>query len=227
MGEKGKFIVIDGTDGSGKETQTKLLIKKLEKENFNVKKADFPQYGNKSAGLVEKYLNGKYGTAEEVGPLIPSIFYAVDRYDASFKIRKWLEEGKTVISNRYMSSNMAHQGCKINNQEKRQKFFKWLYKLEFDLFKIPKPDISVILHVDSEIAQKLVDKKGYRDYIKGKKRDIHENDIEHLKKAEKVYAEIAETSDHFKFIECTENNQIMPRDEITEKIYKEIKKILN
>ncbi|MCD4693772.1 dTMP kinase [bacterium] len=226
MSQKGKFIVIDGTDGSGKATQAKLLIKKLEKENYNVKKIDFPQYGNKSAGSVEKYLNGEYGTAEEVGPLIPSIFYAIDRYDASFKIKKWLKEGKTVISDRYMSANMAHQGCKINDKEKRQKFFNWLYKLEFDLFKIPKPDISIILHVDSEIAQKLVDKKGYRDYIKGKKRDIHEDDIKHLKKAEGVYAEIAKTSNHFKFIECTKNNQIMAKDEITEKIYKEIKIIL-
>ncbi|SRR6056297_495737 len=227
MSKKGKFIVLDGTDGSGKETQTKILIKKLKEEGFKVEKADFPQYGTKSAGLVENYLNGKYGTAEEIGPLIPSIFYATDRYDASFTIKKYLEEGKIVISNRYISSNMAHQGGKIKNKEKRQKFFDWLYKLEYGLFNIPKPDLSLILHVSPEVAQKLVDKKGYRDYIKGKKRDIHEEDINHLKKAEEVYREIAESSDNFRFIECTENKNIMSREKIAKKINKEIKTIIN
>ncbi len=145
MNKKNKFIVLDGTDGSGKETQTEILIKRLKEEGFKVEKADFPQYNTKSAGLIENYLNGKYGAAEKVGPLIPSIFYAADRYDASFEIKKWLEEGKIVISNRYVSSNMAHQGGKIKSKEKRQKFFDCLYKLEYELFKIPKPDLSLIL----------------------------------------------------------------------------------
>ena len=83
---KGKFIVIDGTDGSGKATQTNLLVERLKKENYDVETIDFPQYGQKSAALVEEYLNGKFGTAEEVGPYIASIFYACDRYAASFKI---------------------------------------------------------------------------------------------------------------------------------------------
>ena len=112
--KKGKFIVIDGTDGSGKATQTKLLVKKLRKEKYKVKLADFPQYNKKSAGLVEEYLSGKYGTEKNVGPYVASIFYACDRYDASFKIRKWLKEGNIVISNRYVTANMGHQGgCRV------------------------------------------------------------------------------------------------------------------
>jgi dTMP kinase len=113
MDKKGVFIVIDGTDGAGKKTQTDILCEKLKAYGFAVEIADFPQYGHKSAGLVEEYLNGRYGTAEAVGPYAASIFYACDRYDASFKIRKWLAEGKVVVSNRYVAANMGHQGGKI------------------------------------------------------------------------------------------------------------------
>lgn len=226
MTRKGKLIVIDGTDGSGKKTQTKLLIKNLEKEGYNVKKADFPQYDSNTAGLIENYLNGKYGSSEEVGPIIPSIFYACDRYDASFKIKEWLKEGCIVISNRYVSSNMGHQGCKIENQDKRKKFFDWLFKLEFEIFKIPKPDMNIILHVKPEISQKLVDKKDYRSYIKGKKRDIHEADLGHLKKASQVYTEIANTMPQFQFLECTKNDKIMTKDEISQNLLNEVKKII-
>jgi dTMP kinase len=103
---KGKFIVIDGTDGSGKATQTELLVKRLEAEGYAVVMADFPRYGERSAMLVEDYLNGKFGSAQEVGPYRGSIFFACDRYAASFQIKQWLEEGKLIISNRYVSANM-------------------------------------------------------------------------------------------------------------------------
>src|SRR3990167_7582875 len=99
---KGKLIVIDGTDGSGKATQTNILVKRLKKKGYKVALADFPQYGQRSATLVEDYLNGKFGSAKEVGPYRSSIFFAVDRYAASFQIRAWLHEGYIVISNRYV-----------------------------------------------------------------------------------------------------------------------------
>src|SRR5947209_1104297 len=107
--KKGKFIVIEGTDGSGKTTQLNLLVERLRKEKKKIETADFPQYDNFSGAFVAKYLRGEYGTADEVGPYRGSIFYAVDRYDKSFEIRKWLEAGKIVLSNRYVSANMGHQ----------------------------------------------------------------------------------------------------------------------
>ncbi len=224
---QGKFIVLDGTDGSGKTTQFKLLEKKLLSEGFEVKIADFPQYGKKSAGLVEKYLNGKYGSAESVGPYRASIFYAADRYDASFKIKQWLDQGKIVISNRYVAANMAHQGGKIKNSNDRKKFFDWLDDLEYKKFAIPRPHLNLILHVEASIAQKLVDNKGYREYIGGNKRDIHEADINHLRDAEKVYLEIANTFSGFNLIECLKDSRIMSRDKISKKIWEEVKIILN
>lgn len=225
--KKGKFIVIDGTDGSGKATQTELLAKRLRKEEYKIKIFDFPQYGQKSAGLVEEYLNGKYGSAQEVGPYRGSIFYACDRYDASFEIRKYLEEGKIVISNRYVTANMGHQGGKITNPKERKKYFDWLYDLEYGIFGIPRPDLNIILHVDAAIAQKLVDSKGTRNYIKGqKKRDLHEKDLKHLRDAERVYLEIAKTFPKFHLIKCTENKNIMTREKISELVWKEVKKLL-
>lgn len=223
---KGKFIVIDGTDGSGKAAQTKLLIDRLKKQKLKVEMVDFPQYGQKSAGLVEEYLNGKYGMAEEVGPYRGSIFYAVDRYDASFKIKKWLKKGRIVISNRYVTANMGHQGGKIKNAGERKKYFKWLYDLEYKLFGIPKPNVNLILHVDAAIAQKLVDSKEKRAYIKNGKRDIHEKDLKHLRDAEKVYSEIAKTFPGFQLIECVKDEKIMSKEEISKMVWDKIKKLI-
>lgn len=213
---KGKFIVIDGTDGSGKATQTKLLVKALKKSGKDVEVVDFPQYGAKSAGLVEEYLNGKYGTAKEVGPYIASIFYACDRYDASFKIKSWLEEGKIVISNRYVSSNMGHQSGKIHSRTKREEYLDWLDNLEFKLFSIPRPDLTMLLYIDPITGQKWVDKKGHRDYVGGKKRDIHEADLQHLKDA----------ADAYHFVATKYKWPIIQADQPIEKVHNDIMEIV-
>lgn len=222
----GKLIVIDGTDGSGKGTQTELLIKRLQASGHGVEKADFPQYGKKSAGLVEEYLNGKYGPQSEVGPYRASVFFAVDRYDASFQIRKWLSEGKIVISNRYVTANMGHQGGAIHDDQERQKYFDWLYNLEFEMFKIPRPDLNIILHVPAATAQALVDKKGHRDYVGGTKRDIHEADLGHLERAEKTYLQIAKSFPGFALIECAPNHELLPIEAINDLIWQRIEPII-
>lgn len=214
----GKFIVIDGTDGSGKTTQFNLLVDKLKAEGFAVEVADFPQYNTKSAGLVEEYLSGKYGGADDVTPYQSSIFYAVDRYDASFKIRQWLKDGKIVVANRYVSASLGHQGGKIDNPLERKVFFNWLYELEYKLFNIPKPDLSLILHVEAEIAQQLAANRHREDWV-GKTRDIHEENLGHLQKAEQVYLEIAQTFPDFKLIKCTREGEIMTREEIHDLVW--------
>ena len=221
----GKLIVIDGTDGSGKTTQLNLLKSRLENEGYSVMVADFPQYNQKSAGLVEEYLSGKYGQAGEVTPYQASIFYAVDRYDASEKIRDWLESGKIVLANRYTSANMGHQGGKIDNPLERKAFFNWLYDLEYKIFDIPRPDLSLILHVEAEISQKLAKERARTDWS-GSKADIHENNLEHLKSAEKVYLEIAESYPEFQLINCTKNGEILSRDEISLLVWLMVKRII-
>lgn len=222
----GKFIVIDGTDGSGKTTQLQLLAGKLANEGYEVELADFPQYNSKSAGMVEEYLSGKYGEADSVNPYAASLLYSVDRFDASFQIREWLQAGKIVISNRYISSSFAHQGGKIDNPLERKLFFNWLSEIEYKIFKIPKPDLYLILHVEAEISQKLAKDRQREDW-KGKTKDIHEDNLDHLKKAENIYLEIAQNMPDFRLIKCTRDGEIMKREDISYLIWLYVKRVFN
>jgi len=231
--EKGKFIVFDGLDGSGKNTQTNLLSSRLKELGYQVAKIDFPQYGQKSAGLVEEYLNGKYGTAQEVGAKKASIFYACDRYDASFKIKKWLDNGFVVISDRYVQANIGHQGGKIKDRKKRSEYFKWLYKLEYDFFNIPKPDRTFILKTNPEFSLKLAgqteneEKKIKRQlYLVNKTQDMHEEDVSHQRDALESFLQVAEEyPEEYIIIECIEDERMFSPEVIHNRIWEELERV--
>lgn len=222
----GKFIVIDGTDGTGKTTQLQILANKLHSEGYEVELADFPQYNTKSAGMVEEYLSGKYGEANDISPYAASIFYSVDRFDASFKIREWLQQGKIVICNRYISASFAHQGNKIKNRLERKLFFNWLSEIEYKIFNIPKPDLYLILYMEPEISQKLAHDRQREDW-KGKTKDIHEDNLDHLRQAAQTYLEIAQEMPDFRLIKCTRNQEILSREDIHYLIWLYVNRILN
>ncbi len=231
----GKFIVLEGLDGSGKFTQSKLLVKHLKQKGYKVEIIDFPRHGEKPAWLVDEYLRGKYGTAKEVGPYRASIFYACDRYDAGFQIRKWLKQGKVVIADRYLASNIGHQGGKIKNKKERKKYFNWLYNLEYKLLDIPKPDYNVILKTSAKFSLKLAhkitdkEKKARRKAYLGKseKQDIHEKDKKHLEDTLKSYLQAAEEFPReFKIIECLERGRLLSPEKIHKKVWSLVKKIL-
>lgn len=224
LNNNGKLIVIDGVDGSGKATQTEILAQRLKQAGLAVEIADFPQYNTKSAGLIEEYLSGKYGTPEAVGPYRASIFYACDRYDASFKIKKWLADGKIVISNRYVTANLGHQGGKISDPLERKQFFTWLNKLEYEIFDIPRPDLIFFLHLPAEISQNLAQKRQKQDW-QGKTNDIHQDNLAHLKKAEQTYLEIAKNFPNIILIESAKNGKILSREHISDLVWREIVKI--
>lgn len=215
----GKLIVIDGSDGSGKATQTEYLLKRFKKEKYKVDTLDFPRYGRKSAYFLEKYLNGKYGGVDDVNGRLSSLFFALDRYDAKFDAIKKMDQGINIIANRYVSSNAGHQGGKISDKVERDKFLDWLYDLEYNICGLPKPDLNIYLHIPWKIGQKLVDKKGEREYIKGKKRDIHEADSEHLKNAQETYLYLIEKEPNWVRIDCIENDILMSREEIHDKVW--------
>lgn len=220
----GKLIVIDGTDGSGKKTQTELLVNRLTSEGYQVEKIDFPQYGKKSAGPTEEYLSGNFGTAAEVSPYQASVLYAVDRFSASFQIRKWLEEGKIVISDRYVSANMGHQAGKIDDLAERDRFLAWLEEFEYGLLKIPRPDIQIFLTLDPEISRNLALKVEKPNMDKTK--DIHENDAEHMRKASEAFRYVAEKYGRIQ-ISCAEQGEMKTREAIAQELYEQVHLLLS
>jgi dTMP kinase len=218
---KGKLIVLEGIDGSGKATQTLLLSQKLEKDGYDVKFINFPQYGQKSAGMIENYLRDqKYGSnGGDISPYQASVFYAMDRFDAKKQLLDWLADGKIVLCDRYVGSNLAHQGCKIEKEEEREKFFAWVENLEYEIFGIPKPDMNIILKIEPEKGQFLAKRDS-------KHRDLHEDDLDHLKAAGQTYIKLAEQRDHFVCIDCMDGNELLSLEEINKKIYNKVNELI-
>lgn len=216
---KGKLIVIEGTDCSGKETQTKLLIDKLRDKGISVDNFSFPNYNSATGKIVGgPYLGKDYicDTFFEEGPThvdpkVAALYYAADRKYNIGKITFLLDQGFNVILDRYIYSNMAHQGGKIYDENERREMYDWLEKLEFDLLELPKPDIAIFLHMPTEKAQVL--KEG-RD----ENPDGHERDIEHLKNAEKAYVELA-LRYNMQVIECASDDNIRDIEDISHDVY--------
>lgn len=222
----GQFIVIEGTDGSGKGTQFELLAKRLMARGHDVALFDFPRYDEPSSYFVKQYLNGKYGGANDVGPYTSSLFYALDRYEAAFAIRQALADGKVVLANRFTGSNMAHQGTKFNSPEERRGYFIWLDNLEFKMLGIPRPDVSLVLRVPADVAQSLVDQKEDRNYT-DKKRDIHEADLNHLLKSVEVYDDLCKLfPKDFTRIDCVRSGQLMSIPEISNLLWERLLPLL-
>ena len=184
------FIAIEGGDGSGKKTQSDLLVKYFESIGRNVKKISFPQYDRFSGIFSTKYLNAEYG--EYVHPDLASLTYAIDRYENKKETLDFLQDpNNIVIADRYVASNLAHQGGKISDKKERLEFYDRLDKLEFGILGLPHPDKSIVLIVEPKTSQENVDKKEKRNYT-DKKRDLHEADKNHLENTKKCYKELCE-----------------------------------
>lgn len=227
--KKGKFIVIDGTDGSGKATQVDLLMKRLKKNGHKVKVIDFPDYyGNFFGKFIGHCLTEQYYNFIKVHPKIASVLYAADRFESKDRIEKWLKEGNIVLANRYVSANQIHQGGKIKDSKKREAFIKWLDEMEYKVFKIPKPDKVFFLSLPIPLVMKLINsrdnmsKRGY----KGKKKDVHESDANFLENSRASALWLAKNYKYYMKIECAKNGEILDRGVIHEEIYKNVKSLL-
>lgn len=190
---QGKFFAIEGGDGSGKGTQTNVLTEALRAEGRDVFSLSFPRYGTHSARIVEQYLRGEFGEAGDVPAALASAAFALDRVAAKPELEAWLaaHPGGVAIADRYVLSNIAHQGTKITDYGERVQFYHEMLELEFNDLRLPRPDKNIILLVPADVAQQNVDKKAARSYTT-EKRDIHERDADHLAHANRNYREIAE-----------------------------------
>lgn len=219
---KGKFFAIEGGDGSGKGTQTAVLKEALQAEGNDVLSLSFPRYGTRSARIVEQYLRGEFGEANAVAAELASAAFALDRVAAKPELEAWLAAHPqgVAIADRYVLSNIAHQGTKIIKYDDRVAFYRDMLQLEFDDLRLPRPDKNIILLVPADVAQQNVDKKAARSYTT-EKRDIHERDADHLTLANRNYREIAELFPEFtRVIEAYDNDTgvMRPIDEIQAEI---------
>lgn len=213
----GQLIVIDGTDGAGKATQTRRLVERLRAEGARVETLSFPQYHRPSSGSLKSYLAGDYGTIEQVSPYVGSLLFAVDRYDGSFEIRQWLSEGAIVVADRYVSSNMGHQGSKIADPTERSAYLAWDDHLEFTLCGLPRPTITIVLAMPSDISYRLA-REGAAEKFKVRG-DIHEHSMEHLRASEATYREIAAAFPNMHLLECAPSGTLRTVEDIHEEIW--------
>ena len=224
----GKLFVIDGTDGSGKQTQFDLLKKHLDDEGIEYKTVSFPNYNSPSSSLVKMYLSGEFGeNAQDVSPYIASTFYAVDRY-ATFKkeYQEYYDNGGIILADRYTTGNMVHQAGKIKNETEREKFLNWLFNLEFDIYGLPVPTKVFFLNMPPEKVAELI-KNRKNKFTHDSKKDIHERDPKHLEDAYNAACSLVDKY-NWSEIKCVKEDKIRTREDIHNEIYnivyKEIQK---
>ena len=219
----GKIIVIEGTDCSGKETQSKLLEKVWKEEGRKCIRFEFPMYDTPTGKIVGGDYLGKPEIGESlfpegavnVDPHVICLYYAADRKYNFPKIEKYLEEGYDVILDRYTTSNLAHQGSKIKDKDERFDMYQWIDKLEYWLLKLPKPDETIFLHVPFEYSVELSNHRNYKDE--------HEKSVEHLKAAEEAYVELSELYNWHR-IECVKDGVLRTIEDIHQEILETLKK---
>jgi dTMP kinase len=222
----GKLIVIEGIDGSGKQTQTEKLYQRLLQEGKKVMKVSYPWYDSPSSSLVKMYLGGEFDkNPSNISPYIASTFYAVDRY-ASYKkdYEQFYKDGGIVIADRYVTANIVHQAGKIKDVKEKEKFLNWLWDFEFNLFGIPVPDKVFFLNISPEISIKLMEARKNK-FTQEEQKDIHEKDKNHLSDSYKNACELISKYGWDEIV-CTRNEELRSIDDIHEEIYKKIEELI-
>ncbi len=219
----GKLIVIEGTDGSGKSTQFRLLSQHLEQDSVPFKHLVFPRYDQDSSALIRMYLGGQFGTRpSDVNAYAASSFYAVDRF-ASYKMDwgQWYAQGGLVLSDRYTTSNAVHQASK-EPEEKRSDFLKWLYDFEYDKLGLPRPDLVLYLDVPTDFTEKLL---RHREQDTNTKADIHEKDMAYLATCRETGRQAAAYYG-WTVIECVKAGAMRSMEDIHNEIYAHVRRCM-
>ena len=222
----GKLFVIDGTDGSGKQTQLETLKKRLMNEKIDFRTVSFPNYNSPSSALVKMYLEGEFGTdAKAISPYIATTFFAADRYATYVtQYKEYFEKGGIILADRYTTANMVHQAGKITNEAERKKFIDWLWDFEFNLYGLPIPTEVFFLNMPPKFSLELM-KDRENKITHDNKKDIHENNAEYLKEAYNAACKLAKEYNWYE-INCIENNNIRTIKDINDEIFNELKRHL-
>ena len=221
---KGKLIIIEAGDGSGKATQTRALYEHLLADGHRVHRIEFPDYDADSSMLVRMYLRGDFGGhAEDVNAFAASTFFAVDRY-ASFRMKwkKFYDAGDIILADRYTTSNMVHQAVKLTDAKERDEFLDWLWDLEFTKMGLPVPDRVVFLNMDPAIADRLI---AARAQETGQAKDIHEKDADYLHRCHQAYVALAQKYG-WSQVKCDQAGQLRSIEAIHAEVYQAIREIL-
>lgn len=212
----GKLIVFEGTDGSGKSTQFKLLTKRLEAERVEFRTMVFPQYSEPSSSLIRMYLGGEFGAKPtDVNAYAASTFYAVDRYASYQKVwKEYYRQGGVMLSDRYTTSNAVHQASK-EPPERREEFFRWLQDFEYNRLELPRPDLVLYLDVPTELTDEMLRSRESRTHTHA---DIHEQNMDYLRQCREVGMDAAR---HYgwSIIHCAANGKMRTIDDIHAEIY--------
>lgn len=216
------IITIEGTDGSGKETQSKMLYDNLFKLGYNVMLQSFPNYESESSILVKKYLNGDFGEIDTLTTKQSSVLFSVDRMITMQKYRDYLKDGGILILDRYVSSNILHQASKIENKELRYQTASWIENFEYKDLNLPRPDLTIFLDMPYEISKKLRENRKLKS---GTMTDIHEKDEKYLENCYNKGIEYANFAG-WSVVKCSNENGIKSRDEIAKDIFGVVKKYL-
>ncbi|MGN0960971.1 MAG: dTMP kinase [Christensenellales bacterium] len=219
--QKGYIIVIDGTDGCGKQTQAQVLLRRLLEAGYDVKLQSFPNYDSQSSGPVKMYLGGEFGDVNSLDPYQASSLYAVDRLCTYNKhLKDFYENGGILILDRYTQANMIHQAGKLSNKSEVDKLLEWLNDFEFGTLKLPKPDRVFFLDVPIEVSLKLMEERGI--HKTGTAKDVHEQDPNHLKHAYNAGKYVGEKFG-WDMINCVDNGKLKSIEEISELIWSRVK----
>lgn len=224
---KGKLIVIEGIDGSGKTTQLELLKQTLKSQKKSFRSMKFPQYSGTFFGkTIARFLRGEIGELKTINPYLISMVYAMDRAEARDKMYGWLNNGKTILLDRYVTSNMAHQCGRLPLKE-RKKYLAWLDELEYKINNVPREDVVIYLHMPYEKALELMEgsDRSKRQYAKGKQKDMVEGNLEYLRKSQQTYLYLQKRYKHWVKIDCLdEKGNLKTREQIHYEIIDMLKK---
>ncbi len=219
------LIVIEGIDGSGKGTQAKELLNRLTAAGRRVHLLSFPRYGETLFGhAIGDFLNGRFGQLDQVHPFLAATLYAADRFESKNVLGESLEQSEVVICDRYVPSNLAHQGAKLDTESRRE-LLQTIERIEFDVFGLPQPRLVILLDIPVEAAQRNIAAKKPRSYT-DKAADLQEADTAYLQRVRDVYLELAATSDNWYRVEAVRGGRLRGISDVADEIFQRVNDLL-